>query len=137
MSDQSNPGETEVSEDTVGVADTLQEVIHLAAAQVGAEAVAGVVQADQGEVGAPRYQEGSQTVEGGGIVQPAVQSQPGGGRAGPWLGVAPLLGRQVSPGEGQEQLSTQHSAHHQSLCTLHYYTSILYTITRGTDKTEL
>ena len=75
VSDEPNPGEAEVVEDTAGVAETLQEVIHLAAAQVGAEAVARVVQAEQGEVGTPGDQEGRQTVKGGRIVQPAVQTQ--------------------------------------------------------------
>ena len=60
----------------MSVSHTLQEVIHLAAGQVGAVAVARIVETEEGEVGTPRHQERSQTVEGGRIVQPAVQRQP-------------------------------------------------------------
>ena len=57
--------------------EALQEVIHLAGGQVGAEAVPGVVQAHQAEVGTVGHEARGQQVEAACIVQPAVQCQPG------------------------------------------------------------
>ena len=76
MANQSELGEPQVVDHQSEVPVGLQVVVGLAGGEVGAEAVAGVVQAEEREVRAGGQEEGSQAVETTSVVQPAVQANP-------------------------------------------------------------
>ena len=112
----------------------LQVVVSLAGGEVGAEAVAGVVQAEEREVGVGGEEEGSQAVETTSVVQPAVQANPVSWCSSCYLslvfilnrsdfttfrlartraGVGPLFSRDDPPGHWDCHLLT-HQAGHQA-----------------------
>ena len=76
MADQSKPVHAEVVRHQSQVPVGLQVVIGLAGRKVGAEAVAGIVQAEERDVGTGGEEEGSQGVQTASVVQPAVQTNP-------------------------------------------------------------
>ena len=76
MANQSELVESQVVDHEPEVGLSLQVVVRLAGGEVGAEAVAGIVQAEERDVGTGGEQEGSQGVQTTSVVQPAVQTNP-------------------------------------------------------------
>ena len=111
-------------------------MVHLTSGQVRAEAVARVVQTEEGELWTVRYEARGQQVKTPGVVQPAVESQPSG--AWLWGGRGPELGSQDSPGYRNCHLSTDsthHSLHHHPNCC--HSAPVYREYTQITDDTSI